>query len=176
MGVVQQIGAEAKVGLLPVGPGASQGAGMRSSLPCAVAVRGRSVDEVMQALTVITGDPWDYWQETHLLCFTGHPLTGPQRAFVGSTVASSRFKRGITAAQRRLIDSDRGLQYSDLTLRQKGDLAQATSQMRSRVGAGIEGLVLRRNPAAPHLAPNPYADVYVSSPNGSTRLGSIRLF
>jgi hypothetical protein len=172
MGVVQQLGATPNVGLLPVGPEASQKAVARAFLPCTIAVRDRTLDEIMQVLTVVTGDPWDYWQETHVLCFTGRPLTGSQRKMVSSTIASSRFKRSITASQKKLIDTERGLRFSDLTVRQKADLAFATSNLRARFGAPVEGMVLRRDAVAPHLSPVPFVDVY----SGATRLGSIRLF
>lgn len=176
MGVVQNVGLRAKVALLPVGPGASRGAASRSFLPCTFSVRDRTLDEVMQALTVLTGDPWDYWRETHLLSFTGRSLSGEQRRLVEATIASVQLKRSVTASQRKLLDTDRGLQYSDLTLRQKGDFAAATGSMRARSGAAPEGLVLRRTPSAPHLAPDPFVEVYIWTPGGLSRLGSMRFF
>jgi hypothetical protein len=174
MGVVQEVGYRTRTGLLPVGPGVSLGASDRAFMPCLLVLRERTLDEVMQLFTVLTGDPWDYWHDTHLLCFTGRQLSGEQRNQVGGTIAVVQLKRSVTSAQRKRVDTEGGLQYSDLTLRQKNDLATATAHMRARSGLGPEGLILRRTPSAPHLEADPFIDVYVRTPGGQQRVGSIR--
>jgi hypothetical protein len=176
MGTVQNLGKPGGVALLPVGPNAPPGAVARSFMPCVVAIKDRTLDDVQQMLTVLTGDPWDHWHGAHLLCFNGRPLSGDERRIVDSTIASLNLSQSISRTQRKLIDTERGLLYSDLTLRQKGDLAAATARIREKNGAGPEGLVIHRVPRAPHLEPDPYVDISVRTATGLIRVGSIRFY
>ena len=175
METVLKLGKDAKVPMLIVGPGVRPQASKRSFMSCVIAARERSLDEVMRALTVLTGDPWDFWQDTHLLCFTGAELDANQRRQVMQTIAAIKFTQSLTAGQMAQVNSERGLSFGDLGLRQRQDLAAATAGMRSRGGVPPEHLLIRNLPRAPGLPPSGMVEIWANTPQGARSIGSIRV-
>lgn len=157
---------------LLLGPADTREAMQRTVLPALIACHGGTVDELMQALTAVTGDPWDHIGSAHLLCFSGKALTPAQREQMATGVAAAGFAQSLTGPQERLLQSPEGLTAARLPAAQRDRLAAATARMREPGGIGVEQLVLRRV-----LSGNDtYSDrIYVeaNTPGGRVRLGMI---
>jgi hypothetical protein len=173
MGAVIEVGARTRIVLHLVGPGAEDRASIRSTFPCWLVIRDRTVAEFMRAITVLTGDPWHHHHDLHLLSFTGKKLEEAELGVIQPTLAGIRFRRGLLPAQRQRLATAEGLAAWQLAPQQRSDLALLTGPMRSRSGAAVEQLVLRRARISDtQFAPQ--VDVYVSTPNGLQAIGSMR--
>lgn len=111
-----------------------------------IAAEGRTLDEVMQALTALTGDPWERIGTPFVLSVTGASLSEGERGQLQVPLAIVELASGLRPAQVQLLTSPGGLRAAHLAPDQRVRLAAATANIRQRGGYTIDEIVLRRIP------------------------------
>lgn len=145
---------------------------VRATWPCIIEAQGKTVAEVMDALTAMLGDPWDREATTHILCCTGDKLTAEDRRDLDHVLALDHFQQSLTRQQSQLLTADQGLGWDQLTPYQQRDLARAVAPMAARKGITTGTIMLRRS-ASGSGGFEADVHVYAVGPSGAVSLGYI---
>jgi len=129
-------------------------------LPTVIAARGQTMDEIMRALTALTGDPWEHYHGMHVLSLSGEPLTEENRQNLDRLAQSFAWKRSLASSQLEQLRSENGLSLAALPPGQIQQLMSTLRPMLERFQANPQDVVLRFGHKAP-LANVPTDDIYV---------------
>lgn len=143
-------------------------------LPAVVSARGRSLDEIMRALTVTTGDPWEHYHSMHVLSLTGAKLTEVDRQNLDKQAQSIAWKRSLTGSQLEQLRSDSGLALTGMPAGQLRQLLVSINPMLQSRQVAIPDVVLRFNRNGPYVnAAGNAITVYQVTPSGWKTIGRI---
>lgn len=137
------------------------------------AMRECEVDELMQLITEVTGDPWVRCRGIHVLSLSGKPLTSEQERQMAPVVASVLFKQSLTSAQLQRMEHPHGMPVSDLPRWQWRHLDTSTNWMEKRRGVPPSQLYLRRGSSDDR--PLPFLEFLILTPEGFQRIGRLGL-
>lgn len=141
------------LGAKDLGPAENRVRSLQLALPCVLAARGKKMDQVMQALTALTGFPWDVPPDrrgdTFVLCGSGAPITDAEWQRFAPTLAAHRFVRVLSPRQLEQLSAAEGLLPGQLTPAQARELLACTGEMRAVKGVAPGDMVLRFLPTSP---------------------------
>jgi hypothetical protein len=141
----------------------------RCVLPCVIAAKDRTMDEAMQALTALTGDPWDRLEGGYVLSFSGRPLTLKQRIAQTPTISIVHFTQRLSPDQIVQMKSEEGLAAARLAPDQLHWLQIATTMQRQESAVTIDQLVLRLRVS--QYGVGRFITLYASAPEGLKDVG-----
>lgn len=129
-------------------------------LPTVVAARGRTVDEIMRALTALTGNPWEHYHGMHVLSLSGGPLTEENHQNLDRLAQTFAWTRSLASGQLEQLRSENGLPLTALPPGQVQQIMTTLRPMLERFQANPQDVVLRfvQNAPSANIAGN---DIYV---------------